>query len=691
MDFRNITCVCFVFFTVLFPEFVLAQYAVSQEGKDTIQIEEVTISGRTGKKVAGLLTGKTLMDPESISQLPSILGNTNVLKLLELTPGVQNAGDANTNMYVRGGDPGQNLLLYNDVPVFTQGHLLSFFSLFNADHLSSLELQRSAIDACYGGRLSSVISVKSKKSMPEKAGIRGSVGLLSSQATIELPVTDRWAVYLSGRKTYISLLMNPLLNATINNNAENRVDDTSYEFYDMNLTVAGQLSSRNQIQIDAFMGKDHLDIVEDDILLNGALEWNNHSLSAQWNTLFNENKQLAQTFFYSQYHNQLSSSQAQMLIKLLSEINSLGYKNYYWFQIQEVPLQTGIQYTYYHIQPQSSEMQNMYMNFRGRETEASYAHELGGFLSAQYLFFSRLTVDAGLRYNLFATSGKTFNSVDPRLSLRYRIRDDLFVRAAYQCQHQYLNLLSPSSVGIPTDFWVSANKEIRPQSGNQISTGAYKTFSGDSYEISADVFYRTLSGVNEFNQNLTGAYDLPYTDGIFYGNGKAYGLELMLKKNTGKFTGWISYTLGRSDRTFDQINRGKTFPAEYDRRHDLSVVTSYTFHRHWDASLVFVYASGNAYTLPSSWYFINNNPVKQYGSYNGARMPDYNRTDLSVNYWFKKDNGLNFSIYNMFMITNPVYIFMNVKQDTDNGKIVVDVKQKKLATLVPSISWRFKF
>ncbi len=676
---------------IFIPSILPAQEQNTSLSKDTVQIKEIVVSGSRDRKMTGMLTGKTVFNPEALEKLPSILGNTDVLKLLELTPGVQNAGDGNTNLYVRGGDPGQNLLLYNDVPVYTQGHLLGFFSLFNADHLSVLEMHKSAIDAGYGGRLSSVVSVRSKNIIPEKAGIQGSVGLLSSQATVSTPIGKNWAVYLSGRKTYISLLMNPLLDATINNNAENRVDDTAYDFYDGNFTLAGRLSSRDEIRIDAFMGKDHLDIVDDDILLNGTLIWENRSLSAHWSHTFNEEQNLSQTVFYTSYENHLSSFQAKMGIDLFSDITDWGYKNNYTFRIGEIALQTGIQYTRHDIQPQSADMQNLNMVFQGRETEPNLAHDFSTFLSGRLFLWERLTADLGIRYNLFAPNSKTFHSIDPRLSFRYRIKENQYLRTSYTRQNQYVNLLSPSSVGIPTDFWICATDQIKPQSGNAFSAGYYQTFAEDMYEFSADIYFRTLSGVTEYDQNLTGAYDQPFTAGIMYGKGKAYGLEILLKKNYGKFTGWIAYTLGHSDRTFDGINRGKTFPAEYDRLHDLSVVTSYTFNPRWDLSVVCVYASGNAYTLPSSWYFINNNPVKQYGSYNGARMPDYNRTDLSLNYWFKKDNGINFSVFNIFMVNNPVYIFMNVRQDPDKGTIFVDVKRKKLATIVPSVSWRFKF
>jgi outer membrane receptor protein involved in Fe transport len=244
---------------------------------------------------------------------------------------------------------------------------------------------------------------------------------------------------------------------------------------------------------------------------------------------------------------------------------------------------------------------------------------------------------------------------------------------------------------MPLDFWAPASTQMQPQSGNEFSIGYFQSIRKDDWELSADLFYRTMNHCVEFFQSFPNEANGSYTDNIYAGNGRSYGLEILLKKNYGRLTGWLSYTLGRSERTFEEINQGKTFPARFDRRHDLSLVSSYSFNEKWDASIVYVYATGNAYTLPSSWYFINNTPVKEYGDYNSARMPAYNRTDLSVNYWYRKDNAINFSIFNVFMLNNPIYIFMNVEQEKESGNIQVDVAQKKLYTLIPSVSWRFKF
>jgi len=660
-------------------------------GDSTLYVsgKEVVITMEQGKKLNGLSTGKISFNPSAVSNLPSALGNTDLLKLLELTPGVQNSGDANTNMYIRGGDPGQNLLLYNGIPLYTPGHLLAFFPLFNSDHINSLEFNKAGINARYGGRLSSVIDVKTKSVLPEQVSVKGNMGLLSSQATLQLPIGEKFGLYLSGRKTYIELLMQPLLNVTVNDNAKNKVEDSDYNFYDTNITLIGLLSQNNKIIVDAFWGKDNFKITDNNLLLNGLLTWRNRSLSVQLESC-KERIQFSQQVYTSDYKNNLLSTQAEMKIELVSRIQDIGYKNKILFQLKNVFVETGLQYAFHKISPQTYNMFNAGQKYNTGNFSTLNAHDAGLYVSSNISLISRITTEAGLRYNLFADN-KLFNSIDPRLSLRYRINETSVFRVAYDRQNQYLNLLTASNIGLPTDFWVAASNGILPQSGNEFSIGYFRTFLHDAFDISAEIFYRNMKHVTEYSQNFITQQINPLSENILAGTGKAYGLELIVKKNYGNLTGWISYTLGCSDRKFDEINEGKVFPAKFDRRHDLSLASSYAFDKRWDASIVYVYATGNAYTLPSSWYFINSVPVKEYGDYNSARMPDYNRMDISVNYWYKKDNGINFSIYNVFMVNNPIYILLDVKQDEKTGNVRIEVKQKKLYTIIPSFSWKFKF
>ncbi len=665
--------------------------------KDTITLKEITIEQDRQTKITGVLTGKITLHVEGVKNLPSIMGNTDLLKMLQLTPGVQTSGDGNSNLYIRGGDTGLNLLLYNENTIYSPGHILTFFPLFNVDHLSSLELIKSGVNAQYGGFLSSAISVKSKEDLPSKLSMKGNVGLLSSQTTIDLPLGEKFGAYISGRKTYLELLLKPLLKATVNKNTKDDINDMGYDFFDTNVTLIGKLSQQNKLVINAFISSDNLTISDEEIALDGYLKWKNTSLSAKLETLLGQSSQITQYFKYSKYKNKLQTGQAEMYIDLLSSVEDIGYKNKIGYQIAGIPFESGIEYTFHNVLPQDTKTHNVGMEYQRETMGRSNAHDMALYTSAILRMLPKLYLEPGLRYNIYNSTikksdkTKTFQSIDFRLAGRYELNRNTFIRASYSHNNQYMNKLTPSSLGLPTDFWITSSSDIKPQRGDEISLGGYKSILDGAFELSSDIYFRKMKNLTEFNQNFLDNEDVPFTDKILYGKGYAYGVEIMLKKNIGKFTGWLSYTLGKSNRKFEDINNGKTFPSRYDRTHDLSIVAAYTFNQRWDASIVYVYATGNAYTQPSSWYFINNIPIKEYGDYNGTRMPNYNRTDISINYWFKKDNGLNFSIYNMFMVNNPVYVFLLVNQNKKTGKVQLETKRKQLFSIVPSISWKYKF
>ena len=658
--------------------------------KMKIEGEEVVVTGQ--RSTIGITTvgGKLTITPADVSRLPSMMGSTDLLKILELTPSVQNSGDANTNIYVRGGDAGQNLLLYSQAPLYTPGHLLGFFPLFNADHVSSLELSKSAIPPRYGGRLSSVISVEPKNTLPNATSITGNVGLLASQATLALPLGDKFGLYLSGRKMYLNLFLQPLLDATINKGSANEVEGIGYDFYDTNITLIGELSDKDKVTVNAFFGNDKLQISEKQLYIDGGLEWTNRLLALQWDRKINQ-QTFSQQIYGSSYKNKLNINQAAVGISLSSAVQDIGYQNNYKFFIDRVPIDIGTQYAFHEITPQIYNMTNMGQLYNAQTALTQKAHSGGLFARASIPISKQMRTELGLRYNIFYQD-KIFQSIDPRVSLRYWHGSQSSFRLSYSRMHQYMNLLTPSSVGIPTDFWIAASETVPPQSGNEFSFGYGQTFPKINLDVTAEIYYRNMNNLPEYSQNFLNKQDGSFSDEILFGRGKAYGVEFMAKKNFRKFSGWVSYTLGRSERNFDGINNGRPFPARFDRRHDLSAVGAYTFNNRWDMSVVYSFATGAAYTLPSSWYFINNTPVKEYGDFNNARMPNYNRTDLSVNYWFKKDrNGINLSIYNLFMIGNPIYVFLDVIEHKETGNMHIQAKRRRLYNIIPSISWRFKF
>lgn len=663
-----------------------------------VEIEEITVEQSRSAKITGISSGKVSLHVEGVKSVPSMTGVPDLLKILELTPGVQTSGEGKSNIYVRGGDPGQTLLLYAGIPVYTPGHVLSIFPLFNADHLSTVELVKGGVNAAYGNFLAGAIFAKPKENVPLRTSLKGSVGLLATQATLDLRLNNDWGAYISARKTYLDLLLKPFLAISFNRKSKNNVEDIDYDFYDINATIIGQLSDKNKLLLHFFGGNDKLNIDEDYMGLSGGLNWNQFAFSGKLQSYLTEKMKMEQQIAYSRFQNKMSVAISDIQLQTFSKIESLGYDNKLSYSIKKVNFESGIQYQYYQLYPQEFEKQQSGLNFPDISFGENSAHAFSLFTTSVLKFTPNLTLEPGIRYNFFFSeisktgSEKKFHKLDFRLLGKYQLSDNNLIRMTLSRNSQFVSKLFPSSTGLSTDFWIAASSEIRPQCGNEFSLGYYHAFADGLFELSSDIYFRTIENALEYTQNFIETDNVVFTEKVLFGTGKAYGIEIMLKKNFGKFSGWFSYSLGRSERNFDEINNGKTFPATHDRTHDFSFTGMYVFNSKWDISLTQILATGNAYTSPVSWYFIGNTPVKEYGKYNNARLPYYNRTDVGVNYWFKENNGINFSVYNVFSISNPLYVSLRVSQvENAQDKVVVDMKKSVLFTIIPAISWRFKF
>lgn len=661
-------------------------------------LQEITVEQNRRTKLTGISSGKILLHTEGIKSIPSLMGMSDVLKILELTPGVQTSGEGQSNIYVRGGDPGQTLLLYAGIPVYTPGHLLNVFPLFNGDHLSAVELAKGGVHACYGNFLSGTISTRPKEQIPDKTSVQGNVGLLATQATLNLHLNHQWGAYLSARKTYMNYLLKPLLGLTSGTSVTNQIENIHYNFDDINATVIGHLNDRNQLQINFFGGRDKLDLSEHFIGMTGRMPWYNMGAAVQLNTAMNQHTSMEHSLIFSRFGNELSVQLSDISVHTLSRITTAGYNGRVHFHIGTLPMQGGLQYRFHQLYPQEFDKRQSDLLSPDLSFGENHAHEASAFLGTELRLNARLSMEPGIRYTLFRSvaakqgSTKNFQSIDFRLFARYRLTETQYLRATFSRNTQYIFKLFPSSTGLPTDFWVASSAHIRPQKGMETSAGYYRAFLDGMIELSADLYFRSMHDVAEYNQNFIENDSRLFTERLVFGDGRAYGLELMLKKNYGRFTGWLAYTLGRSERRFPDIDNGQTFPARHDRTHDLSFTGTYTLNKHWDFSLTQVFATGNAYTAPTSWYFIGNMPVKEYGPYNGSRLPAYNRTDIGINYWFKPDNGLNLSIYNLLAVANPLYLTLNVQEVPEQpGKLVISLRKRTLFTVMPSISWRFRF
>jgi len=660
--------------------------------RDISLLKEVIIANDKKKGITNLSGGKLSFNLKELSSVPTVLGNTDIIKLLQLTPGVQNSGDANGYLYVRGGDPGHNAVLYDGAPIYGMSHLLGVFPFYNTDHIKEVEFDKSSSSSKYGGRLSSTTLLIPNKKIPSEWGIQGNLGILASQLTLTVPVNDKIGFYISGRKTYIDEVVAPLLRS---DSQSNDPQDMKYGFSDRNATLVAQISKNNFLSVDAFVSGDKLKIKDEELSLQTNLKWSNFTVAPTLVTTFSPKLSMSNAVYFSEYSNELNMEQATIQFGVSSYVKDFGFNNAFRYSIKNIPVESGVQYAHHNLQPQKVKVENL-TDSNTSQSNIINADEVGVFTTIKPKLTDRLNAELGLRINYYTSGANdSYLHFQPRVLLNYIANEKYSFYGSYNRQYQYLSLITTSSVGIPTDFWIASSDGIKPQSSDEFSIGSNQNIS-KNITSSFGGFYRLMKdlleypyGITQFNEITTLKNDL------LVGKGKAYGLEMMLRKNNGKFTGWLSYTLSWSDRDFDELNNGKTYFAKYDRRHNLSIVGMYDLNSKWNFGVTQVFSSGNRFTMPTSWYFVNNNPVKEYSEYNNAQMPNYFRTDLSVNYFFlktnKKESALNFSIYNTFNIDNPIYVFLNIQVNEDKNNVIVKQEKKVLYRILPSISWRFKF
>ncbi|GAA3765763.1 TonB-dependent receptor [Flavobacterium ginsengiterrae] len=658
--------------------------------KDISHLKEVIISNEKKSGIKNLSGGKLSFNLKELNAVPTLLGTTDVIKLLQLTPGVQNSGDANGYLYVRGGDPGHNAILYNGTPVYGMSHLLGIFPFYNADHIKSVEFDKSSSNAKYGGRLSSTTLLLPNKNIPSEFSIQGNVGILASQLTLAVPVDDKTGFYISGRKTYIDEIVGPILKSGSNNDVQNM----KYGFSDANITFLSQVSKKNLFSITAFFSADELKIKDENLALKTSLKWSNFTVSPSLTTTFSPKVSMSNSVYFSQYSNDLHMEQATIRFGVSSYVKDFGFTNAVNFSIHNIPFESGLQYAYHDLQPQKVDVENLTTidNYSQRKIDAN---EAAIFINAKPKLFENLSADLGLRINYYTSGSDSYVHFQPRVVMNYSANEKYSFYASYNRQYQYLSLITTSSVGIPTDFWIASSNGIKPQLSNEFSVGSNQNITRN-FSSSFGGFYRSMKNLLEYPYGITQFNEITtLKNDLYVGKGNAYGFEMMLKKSNGKFTGWLSYTLSWSERNFDELNNGKTYFAKYDRRHNLSVVGMYDLNAKWNFGITQIFGSGNRFTMPTSWYFVNNNPVKEYSGYNNAQMPNYIRTDLSANYYFiktaKKESALNFSIYNTFNVSNPIYVVLDVEVNENKDKVVVKQEEKVLYRILPSVSWRFKF
>jgi hypothetical protein len=686
----------------------------------SVLINEVVVSAdRTDENVQSTSMGRTEISVEQIKTMPAIFGEVDILKTLQLLPGVQSAGEGNSGFYVRGGGGDQNLILLDEAVVYNTGHLFGFFSVFNSDAIKNTTLIKGGMPAQYGGRLSSVLDISMKDGNNQEWHGTGGIGIISSRLTLEGPlVKDKSSVMISGRRTYADLLARPFLKGT-------DFEGNGYFFYDLNAKVNYRFSDKDRIYASGYFGRDVFAFVSPDNDFNARIPWGNRTATARWNHLFNDKLFSNLSLIYNDYQFEVGSTFEDFNFTLFSGVRDYNAKfDIDYFPGENHSLKFGANYTFHRFSPYSANATDGTAEFSTDSLNQKFAHELALYVQDEFDLGSRVRINAGLRGSWFQQVGpynqlifndrqvitdtiqyskgekvKDYYGLEPRLNMRITINRSSSVKAGIAYTNQFVHLVTSSTSTLPTDLWVPSSAVVEPQRGIQYSAGYFQNFLDNDLETSVEIYYKDLQNQIEFNNSYVPELGRDIEESFVFGKGRSYGAEFFVRKNKGPLTGWVGYTLSYTWRYFDDLNDGERFPARFDRRHDLSAVATWKINPRWTISSIFVYGTGQATTVPLSFYLIEGNLVNEYGPRNGYRLAPYHRLDFSATYSPDKrddkerffDWDLNFSVYNLYNRKNPFFIYYDIEGDAVSGDLDISAKQVSLFPVIPSVTWNFRF
>lgn len=712
-------------------------------------LEEVEISTKgSNENVKSTQMGVVQLDMAEIKKIPAFMGEVDILKTIQLLPGIKNAGDGNTGFYVRGGGPDQNLILLDEANIYNASHLLGFFSVFNGDAIKSVNLYKGNMPAQYGGRLSSVLDISMKDGNNQHFEVDGGIGVIASRLTIQGPILKNKASFIiSGRRTYVDVIAKPWID-------KSDFKGTSYFFYDLNGKLNYTINDKNKLFLSGYFGRDKFVYNDTEGDFNTKIPWGNASACLRWNHVANSKLFTNLSAVFTNYDFSFGAQQQDFELVINSGITDYNLK----YDISYYPnsrhnIKTGVNYIFHTFVPTSvSAKQGSTVFDLGKKIKL-YSHDAAIYVSDDWELSQKLKLNLGLRFSNFTQIGPftrylkddfgkiydtvsyknsevvaNYNGLEPRLSARYSLTKTSSLKASYSRNFQYIHLASISSISLPTDIWMPSTEVIKPQESHQYALGIFKNFKDNSYETSIEVYYKTMNNMIEYkegSQPTDNVYDNP--DNAFtYGKGWAYGAEFFLKKSKGKFTGWIGYTLSWTWRQFNDINYGLKFLAKYDRRHDASVVLMYDPNKKWNFGMVWVYGSGNRGTLPNGFFIYESGLSNDYGLRNSYQFVAYHRMDVNVTYtpnrtkklqkrkqilvdqylsegkdtthiqvtrkWTKNfSNSFTLSVFNVYNRYNPYFIYLTREGDFTEGSLKVGAKQVSLFPIIPSLTWNFKF
>jgi hypothetical protein len=696
-------------------------------------LKEVTITAEKYERIEERAQMSRIDIPiEQIKNIPALLGEKDVLKALQLLPGVSSGGEGQSGLYVRGGGADQNLILLDGVPVYNASHLFGFFSVFNADAIKDVTLTKGGFPARFGGRLSSVVEINLKEGNENEFHGEGSVGIIASKLTLEGPIQKGKSSFIvSARRTYIDVLARPIIKAGFKSNGGSGV--AGYYFYDMNAKINHKISDKDRIYLSFYAGKDkfYFNLSEKgnnngseeyEFNINTGLGWGNTTTALRWNHILNPKLFGNTTLTYSRYNFNTDvgggdRSRPNSSAPWSENTNSLNY----FSGIDDIAAKLDFDYLpvpNHFIKFGASEIFHTFhpgvFSTRIIDTESNLdktvklgqpdlnASEIATYIEDDWKATDRIRINAGLHFSGFVPKKKAYFSVQPRFNIRYLLNEGWAIKGAFSTMRQYIHLLTNESIGLPTDLWLPTTDTIKPQDSWQVALGVAKSFGKEkAYEVSLEGYYKEMNGVISFKEGASLFQFGDWQQRVTQGKGTAYGAEFFVQKKKGRFTGWLGYTLSWTWRQFDDLNFGKRYPYKYDHRHDLELVGSYKFTERMRLSATWVYSTGNAttfgtskYQAPSAYSQIGNGqnsytsettntPVR-----NNFRFPSYNRMDIGIDFTKKKkrhERTWSFGAYNAYNRKNAFFLFLQTRNNKTN------LYQASLFPIIPYINYSFKF
>lgn len=677
---------------------------LDEEAKDLQQV--TVVAAANSRSLQSPQMGLEKLNIKEANKIPVIFGERDILKTIQLLPGIKSAGDGNSGFYVRGGAADQNLILLDEAVVYNPSHLLGFFSTFNSDAIKNIDVYKGGMPAQYGGRLSSVVDVKMNEGNNKDYGVNGGIGIISSRLTAEGPIQkDKSSFLVSGRRTYADVFLKLSPDSTINK--------SQLYFYDLNAKANYIFGDKDKLYLSGYFGRDVL--AQSNI---AGINWGNTTATLRWNHLFSTRLFSNTSLIYSNYDYKIHDNENGNDYDIFSQIRDWNLKeDLQWYAGTKNTLTTGLDAIFHTIRPGEITAIGADAGINSIALQRRYSLENAIYATDTWKATDRLNLTYGLRLSAFSVLGagdyynfnasgqaidtlhyrsgqivKTYVNPEPRIAASYQLDPTTSIKASYVRNTQNLHLISNNTASNPTDKWVANTNVIKPEIADQWAIGYYKNLAENRYELTVETYYKAMQNQIDYRNGANVFTNHPIESELLFGKGRAYGIEFLLKKRVGRLTGWISYTLSKTQLRINGINNNRWYNARQDRTHDIAIVGVYEINKKWNFSADWVFYTGDAVTFPNGKYTVNGDVYFYYTNRNAYRMPDYHRLDFSFTDQLKKtkrfSSELVFGVYNAYGRENAYQISF---RESPTNPDVTQALETSLFRWVPSISYNFKF